>query len=541
MKTINGVMLSKMITNASKLLDLNRDKIDALNVFPVPDGDTGTNMSLTVRSAVKELKAVKSNSVQEVCEAVTRGALRGARGNSGVITSQVFRGVCSTLSKAQQEIDVKIFVKAMKSATEIAYGAVSKPKEGTMLTVCRMMSEAATSSKAKTFEDLFVDIIKKGEEALELTPELLPVLKKAGVVDSGGMGLLTIFKGMQKAILGEEVEGTEEEITEVQEEKPVEHADIMNLGVIEFGYCTEFFITNIKKKTTLAAIDKLREYLMTIGDSVIVVGDLEFVKVHVHTNQPGRALTRALELGEIDKVKIENMLEQNRELIKKYQAEKKEMGMLSICSGKGFETIFKDIAVDKVIEGGQTMNPSASDIADAICRINADNVFVFPNNKNITLAAEQSKQLVEGKKIHVIPTKNIPQGILAALSFNPEESPSVNKINMLHAIDNVVAGQVTYAVRNTKVDGFTLTKGDIIGLDDKKILAKANNIGDCTLNLIEKLVNDSHCVASLYYGADISQDDAEQICDRVREKFPELDVELFFGGQAVYYFVVSLE
>ena len=541
MKTISGVMLSKMITNASKLLDLNKDKIDALNVFPVPDGDTGTNMSLTVRSAIKELKAVKSNTIQEVCDAVIRGALRGARGNSGVITSQVFRGICSTLSKSQEDIDVKLFVKAMKAATEVAYGAVSKPKEGTMLTVCRMMSEAATSSKAKDFESFFTDIIKKGDEALELTPELLPVLKKAGVVDSGGMGLLTIFKGMQMAILGEEVETVEEEISEVQEEKQVEHADIMSLGAIEFGYCTEFFITNIKKKTTLAAIDRFREYLMTIGDSVIVVGDLEFVKVHVHTNQPGRALTRALELGEIDKVKIENMLEQNRELIKKYQAEKKEMGMLSICSGKGFEAIFKDIAVDRVIEGGQTMNPSASDIADAASRINADNVFVFPNNKNITLAAEQSKQLVEGKQIYVIPTKNIPQGILAALSFNPEESPSVNKINMLHAIDNVVAGQVTYAVRNTKVDGFNLSKGDIIGLDDKKILAKANNIGDCTLNLIEKLVNDSHCVANLYYGADISQEDAEQICERVREKFPELDVELFFGGQAVYYFIVSLE
>ena len=536
MKSINGVMLSKMITNASKLLDINRDRIDALNVFPVPDGDTGTNMSLTVKSAVKELKAVKSHTMQEVCEAVTRGALRGARGNSGVITSQVFRGICSTLSKFQQDVDVKTFVKSMKTATEIAYGAVSKPKEGTMLTVCRMMSEAATSSK-----DLFVDVISKGEEALELTPELLPVLKKAGVVDSGGMGLLTIFKGMQKAILGEEVEGTEEEIVEQQEEKAVEHADILNLGVIEFGYCTEFFITNIKKKTTLAAIDKLREYLMTIGDSVIVVGDLEFVKVHVHTNQPGRALSHALELGEIDKVKIENMLEQNRELMKKYQAEKKEMGMLSICSGKGFETIFKDIAVDRVIEGGQTMNPSADDIASAICRINADNVFVFPNNKNIILAAEQSKQLVEGKNIHVIPTKNVPQGILAALSFNPEESPSVNKINMLHAIDNVAAGQVTYAVRNTKVDGFTLSKGDIIGLNDKKILAKSNDIGECTLNLIEKLANESHSVVNLYFGADIKEEDAEVICNKVREKFPELDVELFFGGQAVYYFVVSLE
>ena len=541
MKTINGVMLSKMITNASKLLDINKDRIDALNVFPVPDGDTGTNMSLTVKSAVKELKAVKSHSVQEVCEAVTRGALRGARGNSGVITSQVFRGVCSTLSKSQQDVDVKTFIKSMKTATEIAYGAVSKPKEGTMLTVCRMMSEAATSSKAKTFEDLFVDVINKGEEALELTPELLPVLKKAGVVDSGGMGLLTIFKGMQKAILGEEVESTEEEVVEQQEEKAVEHADILNLGVIEFGYCTEFFITNIKKKTTLAAIDKLREYLMTIGDSVIVVGDLEFVKVHVHTNQPGRALSHALELGEIDKVKIENMLEQNRELMKKYQAEKKEMGMLSICSGRGFETIFKDIAVDRVIEGGQTMNPSADDIANAICRINADNVFVFPNNKNIILAAEQSKQLVDGKNIHVIPTKNVPQGILAALSFNPEESPSVNKINMLHAIDNVAAGQVTYAVRNTKVDGFTLSKGDIIGLNDKKILAKSNDIGECTLKLIEKLANESHSVANLYFGADIKEEDAEVICDKVRERFPELDVELFFGGQAVYYFVVSLE
>ena len=294
MKILNGVTLSKMMPNASKLLDINRDKIDALNVFPVPDGDTGTNMSLTVKSAVKELKSVKSNSIKEVCEAVTLGDLRGARGNSGVITSQVFRGICSSLSKVQGDVDVKDFVKAMKSATEIAYGAVSQPKEGTMLTVCRMMSEAAVSSKAKTFEDLFVDVIKKGEEALELTPELLPVLKKAGVVDSGGMGLLTIFKGMQKAILGEEVEYEEVEAVEAEQETNLEHADIMNLGVIEFGYCTEFFITNIKKKTTLAAIDRFREYLMTIGDSVIVVGDLEFVKVHVHTNHPGRALSRAL-------------------------------------------------------------------------------------------------------------------------------------------------------------------------------------------------------------------------------------------------------
>ena len=540
MKTINGVMLSKMITNASKLLDIHRDKIDALNVFPVPDGDTGTNMSLTVKSAVKELKAIKSNTIAEVCEATTKGALRGARGNSGVITSQVFRGICSVLSKAQ-EIDIKVFVKSLKTATEVAYGAVSKPKEGTMLSVCKAISEAASDSKAKSFEDLFLDIIKKGEEALAFTPEQLPVLKKAGVVDSGGMGLLTIFKGMNKAILGEEIEALEEEVEPQAEEKEREHAEIFSLGAIEFGYCTEFFIINIKKKTTIAAIDRFREYLMTIGDSVIVVGDLDFVKVHVHTNHPGRALSHALELGEVDRVKIENMLEQNRELVKKYEAERKEMGMLAICSGKGFEEMFKDIGVDGVVEGGQTMNPSASDIADAIMRINAKNVFVFPNNKNITLAAEQSKQLVENRNVHVIPTKNVPQGILAALEFNPEESSSVNKINMLHAIDNVVAGQVTYAVRSSKTDGFSLSKGDIIALNDKKILAKSKTIADCVKQLISKLATDSHSVINLYYGEDVTEDDANSVCEILAEAFPSLDVELFYGGQAVYYYIVSLE
>jgi DAK2 domain fusion protein YloV len=280
---------------------------------------------------------------------------------------------------------------------------------------------------------------------------------------------------------------------------------------------------------------------MTIGDSVIVVGDLDFVKVHVHTNNPGRALSHALELGEVDRVKIENMLEQNRELVKKYEAERKEMGMLAICSGKGFEEMFKDIGVDGVVEGGQTMNPSASDIADAIMRINAKNVFVFPNNKNITLAAEQSKQLVENRSVHVIPTKNVPQGILAALEFNPEESPSVNKINMLHAIDNVVAGQVTYAVRSSKTDGFSLSKGDIIALNDKKILAKSKTIADCVKQLISKLATDSHSVINLYYGEDVTEDDANSVCEFLAEAFPSLDVELFYGGQAVYYYIVSLE
>lgn len=540
MKTINGAMFVKMINNASRLLDINRDKIDSLNVFPVPDGDTGTNMSLTMKSAIKELNTCKTNNLGAIAESIMRGALKGARGNSGVITSQVLRGFCTTL-KGQDECDVKLLSKALKSATDVAYSAVQNPKEGTMLTVSRMISECAVASKAKTIEDFFVEIISKGQEALDLTPELLPVLKKAGVVDSGGMGLLTIYKGMQKAILGEEVESLESEVVVDKADVSLEHADILNLGTIEFGYCTEFFITNLKKKTTLADIERLREYLQTIGDCVLVIGDLEFVKVHVHTNNPGRALTRALELGEIDKVKIENMLEQNRELIKKYNAEKKKLGMLSICSGEGFKAIFKDISVDQVIEGGQTMNPSASDIADAICKINAENIFIFPNNKNIILAAEQSKQLIEGKKIHVIPTRNIPEGIAAALVFDPEEAADVNKINMLHSIDNVVAGQVTYAVRTTKVDNFDLKKGDIIGLNDKRILAKGSSIAECTLSLVNSLKNSSHCAINMYYGADISEEDAEAVKAQVEEKYPDCDVELFNGGQAVYYFIISLE
>ena len=540
MKNINGALFSKMVINASRLLDINKDKIDALNVFPVPDGDTGTNMSLTIKSSVGELKLCKVNTLQGISEAVMRGALKGARGNSGVISSQVLRGLCSTFKDADT-CDVKLFQKALKNATDVAYSAVNNPKEGTMLTVSRMISEGIKSSNAKTFEELFEDIIKYGQEALELTPELLPVLKKAGVVDAGGMGLLTIYKGMQKAILGEEIDGAEPEIEVKKEDVSLEHADILNLGTIEFGYCTEFFITNIKKKTTLADIDRYKEYLMGIGDCVLVIGDLEFVKVHVHTNNPGRALTRALELGEIDKVKIENMLEQNRELIKKYNAEKKNMGMLSICSGEGLKEIFKSINVDQIIEGGQTMNPSASDIADAVCKINAENVFIFPNNKNIILAAEQSKQLIQGKKIHVIPTKNIPQGISAALAFDPEEKAEINKINMLHAIDTVVSAQITYAVRTAKIDGFSLKKGDIMGLNDKKILAKASNITDCALSLIEKIKDSSHFAINLYYGCDMKEEEAESVRNAVQEKYPDCDVELFNGGQAVYYFIISLE
>lgn len=543
-KSINGALLTKMVITASKLLEANRTKIDALNVFPVPDGDTGTNMSLTMQSAVKELKLCNSNRMSLITDAISKGALRGARGNSGVILSQVFRGICSVL-KEKEEVDTKLFAKALKKATEIAYAAVSKPKEGTMLTVSRMISECAqTAQRHRDFEVFFKEIIARGEEALAMTPELLPVLKKAGVVDSGGMGLLTVYKGMYKGLMGENIEVEEEpEESPAKTEEVVQtgEIDILNLGEIEFGYCTEFFIINLKRRTTLADIDRLREYLMGIGDSVLVIGDLEFVKVHVHTNNPGQALSKALTLGEIDRIKIENMLEQNRQLIAKYEAEKKEQGMLAISQGEGLAEIFRELMVDRIIEGGQTMNPSASDIADAVVKINAENIFVFPNNSNIILAAEQAKSLVEGKKIYVVPTKNVPQGFAAALAFNPEVSADDNLLNMLHEIENVSTGQVTYASRTTKIDGFSLKKGDIIGLNSKRILAKSNSVEDATLKLIEKMKDSAHALINLYYGKDVSEQDAEKLQAKVAEKYPDCDVEIYYGGQDIYYYIVSLE
>ena len=540
-KTINGAMLKSMILTAAKLLEVNRANIDALNVFPVPDGDTGTNMSLTIQSAVKELVGCRSNKISDIAEAVSKGALKGARGNSGVILSQVLRGFCLTLKK-DAEIDVKAFAQALKSGAEIAYGAVSKPKEGTMLTVARMVAEHAQSirGKHKDFETFLPEIIDAGNRAVELTPTLLPVLKKAGVVDAGGKGLMCLYEGMYKALMGESV--SEESVVSdaPSAETLMEHADIMSLGDIEFAYCTEFFIINLKKKTTIADIERLREKLMSIGDSVIVIGDLEFVKVHVHTNDPGIALSKALELGELDRLKIENMLEQNRALMKKYEEEKKEMGMMAVSAGDGITSIFKDLMVDAVIEGGQSMNPSANDIANAVRRINAENVFVFPNNKNIILAAEQAKSLVENKKIHVIPTKNIPQGFAAALAFNPELPADENKANMIHALDMVTVGQVTYAVRNTKMNGFDLKVGDVMGLDNKKILAKGEDVSQVTIDLIEKLRKDEEII-TLYYGQEVNENDAMQLQAAIMDKYPDCDVEIHYGGQPIYYYYIALE
>ncbi len=546
-KTINSSEFRKMVLVGAKQLDVNRARVDALNVFPVPDGDTGTNMSLSMQSAVKELTACQSSAFVEVCDSISKGALRGARGNSGVILYQILKGICSVLRKAEREVDIKTFAKAMEAGTKVAYGAVSAPKEGTILTVIRMMSEYAVkiASKKKTFEEFFEDVLKEGDRALALTPELLPVLKKAGVVDSGGVGLMVIFKGMNAALTGEEVTETyapDGETTSDDGEFGDNSAILsMDIGDIQYAYCTEFFIINIKKSTTLSAIDRLREKLLAIGDSVICIGDLELVKVHVHTNQPGKALTYALELGELERPKIENMLEQNRQLKAKLEAERKEMGMLAICTGSGLSEIFKDLFVDRIIEGGQTMNPSANDIANAAQKINAEHVFVFPNNKNIILAAEQAKTLVENKKLHVIPTKNVPQGFAAALEFNPEVSAEENKTNMIHALDNVKVGQVTYAVRNTSLNGFSIKEGDVIGLDDKKILAKSQSLEETVLKLIDRMKEDFHQVITLYYGEDINEEKAAALSETIAEKYPDCDVDFHNGGQAVYYYIISME
>ncbi len=546
-KTINSSEFRKMILVGAKQLDINRAKVDALNVFPVPDGDTGTNMSLSMQSAVKELTACQSSAFPEVCDSISKGALRGARGNSGVILSQILKGICSVLRKVEKEVDTKTFAKAMEAGTKVAYSAVSAPKEGTILTVIRMMSEYAMKvhSKKKTFEEFFEDVLAEGDRALALTPELLPVLKKAGVVDSGGVGLMTIFKGFLSALTGEEVtdtytadDGASGEDSEFGDNSAILSMDI---GDIQYAYCTEFFIINMKKSTTLSAIDRLREKLLAIGDSVICIGDLELVKVHVHTNQPGRALTYALELGELERPKIENMLEQNRQLKAKMEAERKEMGMLAICTGAGLSEIFKDLFVDRIIEGGQTMNPSANDIANAAQKINAEHIFVFPNNKNIILAAEQAKTLVENKKLHVIPTKNVPQGFAAALEFNPEVSAEENKTNMIHALDNVKVGQVTYAVRNTSLNGFSIKEGDVIGLDDKKILAKSQALEETVMKLIAKMKEEFHQVITLYYGEDVKEEEVEALAQEISEKYPDCDVDFHNGGQAVYYYIISME
>lgn len=544
-KSINGAMLRKMILNGAKLLDINKEHVDSLNVFPVPDGDTGTNMSLTMLSAAKEISNCPSNGVDALCDALSKGALRGARGNSGVILSQILKGMANVLSVCS-EITSKNLAKALAAGTEIAYKAVTKPKEGTILTVIRTMSEHATKITKKSVEvtEFFKSILAAGEEILQQTPEMLPVLKKAGVVDAGGRGLLIIFQGFYHVLMGTEDTNLafddtikNREGTKYDEQA---HFDYNDLAEIEFGYCTEFFIINMKKKTTEADIDRFRENLMTIGDCVLVIGDLSMVKVHVHSNEPGVVLTYALELGEIDRIKIENMLEQNRALIGKQKEDLKPYGLVSVCAGEGLTGIFKDLLVDNVIEGGQTMNPSAEDIALACDKVAAKDVFVFPNNKNIILAAEQAKALSK-RNLHIIPTKNVPQGLSAVLAFNPEDTLENNENSMNEAINAIKAGMVTYAVRSTQVDNFDLKEGDIIGIDSKSIVAKGENVENVTTELVDKMMDSSISNITLYFGNDVKEEEANAIAKELTSKYSRCDVDIHFGGQPLYYYIVSLE
>ena len=541
-KTINGATLRKMFANAFSLVEENKNDIDALNVFPVPDGDTGTNMSLTLKSAASEMNSCESNSIESVCVSFNRGALKGARGNSGVITSQIIKGICSVLMSNETEIEIKSFAKAIQNGAEMAYKAVTVPKEGTILTIIKAMAEKSKQAvKAKSFEEFFTEVLAHGEATLQRTPDMLPVLKKAGVVDAGGRGLMFIFSGFYKALTGEMAEI--EFVDNVEKDLTSEelHVNYESLADIKFAYCTEFFVVNIYEKTTEADINTLRARLMEIGDCVICVGDLQLIKVHVHTNEPNRALGYALQLGELNGVKIENMLEQNRQLRKKAEKEPaKEFGMIAVAAGEGLNNVFKDIDVDYIISGGQTMNPSANDIATAADRVNAKNIFIFPNNKNIIMSAEQANDITD-KNLIVVPTRSIPEGIGAILTFDANSSVEENMENMKEAISVVRSASVTYAVRTTNVDGIDVKEGDIMGLDEHSVLTTGSDIAETTIDLISKIVDENSSNVTLFYGEGVTEEDAATLQAKLEEKFTSIDISMVYGGQPVYYYIISIE
>ena len=543
-KSITGAQFRKMVISGANWLESNKDYVDSLNVYPVPDGDTGTNMSLTMRSAIREVNMVTTNNLDDIGDAVSKGALKGARGNSGVILSQILKGFSSVVV-SEKTIDTKTFAKALKEGANVAYKAVTIPKEGTILTVIRMMADESIKIAKK--QDDMVDFLKAtidvGEEVLKMTPDLLPVLKKAGVVDAGGRGLLVILNGFLKVLMGDESELTMDFGEDTITENPMQNAvvDYNDLADIEFAYCTEFFVININKKTTEADIDKLREKLMSIGDSVICIGDLNLIKVHVHTNDPGIALSSALKLGEINGVKIENMLEQNRQLkIQSQPVELKPIGTVSVCVGDGMVALFKDLNVDHVIEGGQTMNPSAEDIAKACDQVAAETVFVFPNNKNIIPAAELANDLSK-RNIIVIPTTSVPQGISAVIALNTEINVEENKNNILEAMGQVKTGSVTFAVKSTNIDGFKLKEGDIIGLGEKQIVAKGADVNEVCEKTVEKLVTDESMMITLFYGKEVQEAEANALAEELAEKYPDLEVDVHMGGQPLYYYLISVE
>ena len=525
-------------------LENNKNYVNSLNVFPVPDGDTGTNMTMTISNSIREMDSVTEDRMDLVCQAFAKGALQGARGNSGVILSQIFKGMSVVMSEVG-EVTTKVFARALKAGSNTAYDVVSHPKEGTILTVIRLIGDYAMriSSKKSDFLEFFKLVLHKGDEILQKTPDLLPVLKKAGVVDAGGKGLLLILQGMYNVLAGVKMEKVAEPQSQETPETATGYAfdDTHDLEDIKFQYCTEFFIINLFKKTTLSDIDKLRDKLNKIGDSCIVVGDLSLVKVHVHTNNPDKALGYALQLGELDRPKIENMLEQNRALSREREKteEKKPTALVSICTGDGIAKIFRELKVDKILEGGQTMNPSVSDIVELVDSVGAETVYILPNNGNIVLAAEQARELTKAKLV-VIATKNIPQGIAAALNFNHEASEEENTEMMRRAIQYVRSGQVTHSVRDTEMDGFELKSGDVIGIYDK-IVSKGSDPNAVAAEVIEKMTDDDSASISLYYGEGITSEYADELVRELSEKYPFYDVMAYEGGQQHYYYYISVE
>lgn len=561
--SINSKLLARMFLAGAKNLDSKKDWINELNVFPVPDGDTGTNMTMTIMSAAKEVSSLTNPTMAELAKAISSGSLRGARGNSGVILSQLFRGFCKVI-KEYDEIDVTILCEACQKAVETAYKAVMKPKEGTILTVAKGAAEKALELSDET-EDVvtFVEeVIKQAEYVLDQTPEMLPVLKQAGVVDSGGQGLVQVLKGAYDALIGKEIDYTIEGAptgaapAKISAETEAE---------IKFGYCTEFIIV-LNAPMSDNEEHAYKAFLESIGDSIVVVADDEIVKTHVHTNDPGLALQKALTFGSLSKIKIDNMREEHQEkLIKNsqklaaqqkaeeeaYEAAQadektnnmpaKEMGFVSVSIGEGMNEVFRGLGVDYLIEGGQTMNPSTEDMLNAIEHVNAKTVFILPNNKNIIMAANQAVDLVEDKQIIVIPTKTIPQGVTALVNYIPDHSAEENKEQMMAEIENVKTGQVTYAVRDTEIDGKTIKQNDFMGIGDKSILSVGTDLKATTLEMVDAMVDEESAIVSIYFGSDSDEDSANELAAAIEEKYPDVEVEVNDGGQPIYYYVISVE
>lgn len=548
---INAKMLAKMFLAGAKNLEVKKEWINELNVFPVPDGDTGTNMTLTIMSAAKEVVNLQDEDMMTICKAISSGSLRGARGNSGVILSQLFRGFTKTI-REYEEIDIPTLATATEKAVESAYKAVMKPKEGTILTVAKGMADKARELAEEGCDDMelyFRQIIEYGDEVLAKTPDMLPVLKQAGVVDSGGQGLMQVMKGAFDAFLGREIDFT----LEASKESSAKGGPASSVDQeIKYGYCTEFIILLNKTFNIKNEID-FKEYLESIGDSIVVVADGDVVKVHVHTNDPGLAIQRALKYGALSNMKIDNMRLEHQEKINKEQQMKeqeqkkepemphKEVGFIAVSVGEGMSEIFKGLGADYIIEGGQTMNPSTEDMLNAIDRVNADTIFILPNNKNIILAANQAKTMVEDKKIIVIPTKTVPQGITAIINYVPDMDPEDNAATMECEIKNVLTGQVTYAVRDTMIDDKEIKQGDYMGIGDSGILSVGRDMEEVTFNMIKAMMHDDLELISIYYGSDVSEEAAEAIKAKVEETYPDCDVELQMGGQPIYYYVISME